>query len=428
MPMRKSDYEAALKIDYMGSIVDLLENATAFTSRAERWIHETGGKHIHIPLRNARTTSIGARGDTSNDGDLPVGATPGYTQATFGVKPQYATIRVTGFAMRTSRRPDFAFARAQVRDMEDTMKDFKKDINRQMFGVGEAILCRTVTTGNTTTFVVSNDFYPTRPTKFLSPNMKVDVKIASTLVDATSGNSRTLSSINKSTNTIVLDAAVNVGSTTGLAAIYREDNTYATGTVVNEYAGLLGAVDSANPNAVTGTASLASTPVVPNFGAIDRSSTEEWGAQVLDNSGTLRPFSVHLVEQGIDAGEEEAGGETTLIQTNYAIFRIYGALLIAAKQYDGNAMELDGGFKALSVNGIPMVRDVDAPDYTIFCLDESTFYLGVTGDWAWLEDDAGGILSRISGKDEYEGVLNRDMVLMCDAPPKNTKIKDVSHN
>lgn len=425
--MNKSDFESALKIDYFGPIVDMLENATAFLSRSERWLHETGGSEVKIPLRSGRTSSIGARGDSSSDADLPTGTSPTYTHATFTVKPQYAVVEVTGFSMRTSKRPDLAFARAEVRNMEDTMKDFKKDINRQIFNVGDACLGRVVEVGAQTTVTIYNDYYPTRPTKFMYDGMKLDAKVVSTLVDCTSGNSISITTVD-STNQITLGSSVTFPATTLLGGLYREDNAVAATTTINEYIGLLGAVDSANPAAVTGTASLASTPLTPNFGGISRTGNAFWQGNVLSNSGTLRPFSVHLVEQGIDKGEEEAGGETSLIQTNYAIFRIYGALLSAAKQYDGAQMTLDGGFKALALNDIPMVRDVDCPDYHIFCLDESTFYLAVTGDWAWLEDDSGGILSRISGKDKYEAVMNRDIALMCEKPPSNTKIKDVSHN
>ena len=422
MPLRKSDYENAMKIHYFGPIKDQLENSTALLSRMERYEQETGGVHLQLPTRTGRTTSIGARGDTGITGQtLPAGDRPTYSVATFTVKPQYLTIRVTGFAMRSARNPTFAFARAQTRDMEDSVKDFKKDINRQLFGDGSGRLAKPVT-GDSTVVVFTSDLYPTRPTHFMYARELLDFLIVTTglIAEVTAGSIGnavvTVDSATQATMTTIVDLV----STTD--APYRQDNV--TGTDIKEMYGLDAVIDDSNPDAIH----TSPAPVTGDFGNIDRATVTSWQAQMLSNSGTLRAFSVNLVEQGIDKPEENAGGEVSLLQTNYAIFRIYGALLAAAKTADMAKMDLDGGFKALSVNGVPMVRDVDSPDYRIFCIDESTFYLGVTGDWAWLEDDGGGILSRISQEDLYEAVLNRDMQLMCDKPSASCKIEDVSHS
>lgn len=429
MAMRKSDFEAALKIHYFGAFKDALDNSTALLSRMERYTEETGGKHLHIPFRNSRTTSVGARGDTTLDASLPTGASPGYTQCTFAVKPQYATIRISGFSMRTSRRPDYAYARAQVKDMEDTAKDFKKDIQRQLFGDGSAILATISSTASSTSFTVAHPIYPTKPNKFFFSGMKVDIRVVTThALGSTGCDSATVNSVS-GTNTVLFNSAVSTAGTANTFAIYREDNINTDGSSIyniNEFVGLAGAIDDSDPDSAYTYAS--GVPKTANFGALDRASEVTYQANVLSNSGTLRPFSIALVEEGIDKGEEEVGAECSFIQTNYKIHRIYGAYLAAAKQVEMMKMELDGGWKALGVNGIPMVRDVDSPDYTIFCIDENDWYLGVTDDWNWLTGDNGEILSRLDGEDMYEAVMNRDMVLMGDRPKGSTKILDISHS
>lgn len=428
MPLTKSDYEAILKIHYFGAIVDQLENATVFLSRMQRYEEETGGKFLHIPMRTGRTTSIGARGDTTSaHDDLPPGDRPSYGFATFEPKSQYAVVQVSGKAQRSSRNPTFAFAQAQTRDMLDTTVDFKKDINRQLLGDGSAELAIISTTTNSTVVTITSNLYPTNPAKLLYAREKIDVRLITTLVHATGGNSISITSVDSPTQ-LTLSAAVT--TTAGAHAIYREDNAVsaaeATTAAIREMFGLSCAVAAANPSA------LYTTPVrvTANFGGVNRASAgnDHWKGSTLSNGGTLRSFSVSLIEEGIDLAETAAAGEISLILWPHAINRVYGALLIAAKQYDGNMMNLDGGFKALSVNGVPCVKEVECPDYTIFLLDEATWYLGVYGPWSWLENDSGGILTRITGKDQWEGVLNRDMELLCDKPRANVKISDVAHS
>lgn len=425
MALTKSDYSSMMKTHYLGPMRDLLNNASAFMSRMERYTEPTGGNHLHIPIRTGRTPSIGARPD-STTALLPLGSTPAYSNATYGLTHQYATVRITGPAIRASRADNFAFARAQVRDMEDTAKDFKKDLNRQIFGDGDAYLCKVVSgsdSGTTITIVVDSDLYPTNPTKFLYVNEIVDAKTFDDYADVSNGNSITITSV-PGTNSFTYTSAGSFTESGTTQAIIRENNSDATNFSL-EMNGLWSIVDDADPDSIFTDSSQAPNP---NIGGITRDSVNAWKGNVLHNSGTTRPFSVSLIEQGIDEVDIQSGQEVSLLQTNHPIFRVYGSLLAAAKTVDMAKMELDGGWKALDLNGIPMVKDIECPDYAVFCLDESSFMLGVTGDYEWIEDDGGGVLSRISQYDQYEGVLARDMQLMCDNPRANCKIEDIAHS
>ncbi len=424
MALTKSDYSSMMKTHYLGPMRDLLNNASLFMSRMERYTEPTGGNQLHIPIRTGRTPSIGARPD-STAATLPLGATPVYGNATYGLTHQYATVRITGPVIRASRADNFAFARAQVRDMEDTAKDFKKDLNRQVFGDGGAYLCKVVSgsdSGTTITVTVDSDLYPTNPTKFLYVGEVLDVVTFDDYAKVTNGDSITITSV-PSTSTFTYTAGTSFTEVGTTQAIIREDSSNATDYSL-EMNGLVSVVDNEDPDAIVDDSSI----VLSNIGGLDRASTTQWQGNVLHNSGVVRPYSVNLIEQGIDEVDIQSGQEVSLLQTNHPIFRVYGSLLAAAKTVDMAKMELDGGWKALDLNGIPMVRDVECPDYTLFCLDESSFMLGVTGDYEWIEDDGGGVLTRLPRQDQYEGVLNRDMQLMCDNPRSNCKIEDIAHS
>lgn len=433
MALKKSDYENMLKIDYHGPMVDQLENSTFFLSKIERYTEPTGGRHFYIPTRTGRTTSIGARNDGDSE-NLPTGDRPTYSNYTFPAKSLYATIRITGFAMRSSKASGLAFEKALTRDMEDTVVDMKKDINRQLFLDGSGELCRVTGTSNSTTVTVLNNWFPTNPTKFLYAREKVDVRTVTDGVIVTNADGITINAVPTTSTWNYTSTAFT--KTTNTQAVYRYGNvgTNAAGTAVEskEIYGLAAALYDVDPDVCQpyGSTDYGTRAPISNFGGLDRGTAgnEYAKGNILHNSGTLRAFSVNLVETGIDTAEIRGGGKVDILQTNHAIFRIYGALLAAAKQYEGMTMKLDGGWTALSVNGIPMFKDVECPDYHIFCIDSSTLMLGVVGDWAWLEDDGGGILNRLPAQDQYEGVFNRDCQLICDKPNANCVIADVAHS
>jgi hypothetical protein len=418
MALNLSAYSKILKTDYHGPIIDQLENTSAFLGRMERVTVETGGNFYYEPLRTGRTSSIGARNDNADE-LLPKGSTPKYDSATFEPKALYATMRLTGKVIRASRSPTFAFVKAQVRDMEDTTKDMRKDVNRQLFGLGDAELCQVVS-GTSNVVTVTSALYPTKPTKFLDVGMIVDVRVRTTGTIVTNGDSIEITAVNSANGTFTYVGTEFTEATT--QAIYREDNAE-TGEI-KEIPGLSAIVDDQDPNDILGTDySVAST-----YGGIARATNEFWQGQVINNGGVLRPFALSLIQEGIDDSEVNAGGEISLIETNHAIKRVYGLQMATIKGADVDTMELDGGFKALKVNGVPMTWDVECPDHTIFLIDEDTFKLAVKGPWEWLEDGGGSVITRLPQQDQYEAVLQREMIPVCSKPKSNVKIEDISHN
>jgi hypothetical protein len=435
MALRKRDYDSILKEDYHGPIVDQLENSAALVARLERFEEPTGGRYFYLPTRTSRTAAIGAR----NDGDsetLPTSGRPGYAQATFPVKSLYATVRLTGLTLRTSKKDTYAFARAQVRDMEDTVKDLKKDVNRQLFADGSAelgLVNATVTCSITTTsqaFTLNSTLgsvlYPTKPTRFLYAGERVDFRTRSTGALILGGAVvASVDSVTAATFTFTITTTTTIG---GTCIICRENNIGLDSAAVATYEikepfGLFAALHASSPGDIWGT----NANIAGDYGNIDRTAANSyWKGNRLFNSSVLRPLSLNLLQQGIDEAETVGGGEISLLQTNYPIFRVYGSMLATMKQADVMAMKLDGGWDALAVGGKPMVKDVDSPDYVVFCIDESTLMLGVTDQWNWVDED--GILSRLPGQDQYEAVMVRDLQLISDKPVASTIIGDIAHS
>lgn len=416
-----------LKTHYTGPIISLLENSTALVNRMEKKENESGGNFSYIPLETVRPGAIGARTDLSQE-TLPTGNPPAFNAATYDMKSLYATLTISGKSMRASRANPYAFAKALNRDMESTTNATKKDLNRQLFGTadGELAVVSAISAGTPNTVTLTSNAYPTNPTKFLHAGMIVDNRIRSSGAAATNGSGLTIASVATTATFTYTGTAFTFTAST--QSLYRAGNfgqhPSTSAALHKEINGLSAIISEQNPDDVWSS----NFSTAPLLGGIDRASLTSWKAQILTNSGTLRPFSLSLIEEGIDLSETAAGGMISLIQTNHAIKRVYGLQMAALKQAPMSEMKLDGGFKYLDVNGIPMVWDTESLDYHIFLIDEDTLDIVHHGPWTWIDNGNGNVLQRLQGQDFYEAVLSRDMQMRCNAPNKNVRIRDVAHS
>ena len=87
-------------------------------------------------------------------------------------------------------------------------------------------------------------------------------------------------------------------------------------------------------------------------------------------------------------------------------------------QYKRNVdiMELAGGFRSMSYNGIPVVYDRFVGAGTMYLLNTSAFKLHQLCDWKYLETENGKILRQTQGKPTYSATLVKYCDLMCDRP------------
>ena len=77
---------------------------------------------------------------------------------------------------------------------------------------------------------------------------------------------------------------------------------------------------------------------------------------------------------------------------------------------------MEGGFRTLSFNGIPVVADRFCPAGTMYLLNTDDFGLHQLCDWQWLEGEDGKILKQIAGKPVYTATLVKYAELLCYRP------------
>jgi hypothetical protein len=137
------------------------------------------------------------------------------------------------------------------------------------------------------------------------------------------------------------------------------------------------------------------------------------------------------MQEAVDGVEaqlaDDAGGalSPTIILTTRAIRRKYAEILKADKRFiDWKVM--DGGFKVLEFNGIPMAVDNDAIDGEMYFVYEPSLAIYQMSDLEWMEED-GNVLTKIANYDAYEAILFAYWELGCSRRNVNAVLVDLSY-
>lgn len=149
---------------------------------------------------------------------------------------------------------------------------------------------------------------------------------------------------------------------------------------------------------------------------IDRSANK-WFNPTLE--AAVGALSETKMQTGIDDAEKAAGGTLNFFATSYGVRRAYQNLLVQVKRIT-DVMDLEGGFKALTYNGMAFTADKYAPAGTMFGLDLSTWKKYQLADWDWLSSD-GAVLTRVADKPVWEATLAKYAEIGCNSPKKNVK-------
>ena len=122
-----------------------------------------------------------------------------------------------------------------------------------------------------------------------------------------------------------------------------------------------------------------------SYANIDRGAYTGWASNVDFNSGVKRAVSLALMRK-VRRAIFIAGGETDMIVCDPVTFDNYGALMDPQRHYLDNIrtakgdITLDPGWRALEFEGIPVLRDKDAPAGQMNFYDSKYMY------WQYLPD------------------------------------------
>jgi len=469
-------YDEVLKEVYLPAIQEYLNNDTYLAQKLEVNEKDVSGKKALIENHYGRSSGIGARAD---GGALPAADYQKYKTSEVPMKYNYGRVNFTGPTIRATRDEQGAYARVVENEIEGIVKDVMKDINRQLWGCGYGIVARlggaAVATEDPYTVqkkycnnVAGGDaFGSTFGAKYIEDWQIVDTTYGVggfNVVTCTFASGCTVATVKDTDIKIPLTGAITLSSdgfyvtlgtthtdpapspaeaagafliragnmrsvTSGSAAGYgRLEMMGIRGIVTNTNLDDIAFTDGTSAN--TGFAAAAA-PTEDSLQALSVGTYPWFKAQVLSASGgrytSQRQITPKLMQQMFDKVELKAGkdyGPDTMM-TTHAIRREYLDYM-EARRRNVNTMELDGGWKAIDYNGIPLLVDPDAIDGEMYFLTLKDLQVYRMSDYDWMDKD-GAILSRISGYDAYEAVIFRYAELGVNNRQTQGVITDISY-
>lgn len=451
-----------LKQFYLGPIRSQLNSKTLLMHRLAKREDVVEGLEWVIPVHTGRNAGVMARGEMQT---LGASGRQSYQRLRGNVVYNYGKITLSGPLLASARTQRGAFLNALEGETKGLIRDFKKDLNRQMFSDGSGRLGMVSDVGSAPTYGVREIFdYANQGNRLRGIGVGdrlflEDVTGASTTDSVLLGNSQRVTAVDLDARTITLAGAIGSAAVgdhfvkardTGLSAAINDSSFrgFASSAVRGhvEMMGLLGIMGSGSGTATT------SLPRSANNGAaysplgagkvyaatVNGGATAQdgdlqnlsavtealWRPNVFANGGVPRPLTTDLMQRAVDAQEINGEARATIGICSHAVRRAYVNLLQADRRYVNTKM-LDGGFEAVDFNGIPLVVDVDCPEGMILFPHEPNLMIVRQSDFFFMEKD-GAVFARLPDTDGYDATLCYYSDLLTDRRNAHSLVVDVA--
>lgn len=402
-------YDNLLTNYFLQLLPDARNNSTVLLSMIDKRPHQAvSGKYIVFPVRFGRSTGLN---NVGYGGLIPdPGFQPSLTYSTITRKGM-ARIALDGDTIRHGKTNGGAYAEALQIEMEGIVDDIMIDRARQIHNDGSGRVAEVAVAGAGTTSLtlrINSDIEGASTTraagtldKYIEPGMRL-AKFpanggAQTLWSATAGEYVIIvTSVNVSGSTVTITANDSVtGSAVTFSAasavgewIVRCSAASASPVAIKDSAyrremmGIGGVFsDVGTKNGMIGSGSQQSAAesdtdtngyhfqgVVATAGQPGNQAFNR--AVVLDNGGAgNRPLTEELMQQAMSDAEEINNANIELILSSFPTYNSYVKLLTPDKRYN-NTLELQGGHKTLTFNGVGWVKDR-------FCYQNRVYFLAL---------------------------------------------------
>lgn len=369
----------ALKSLYLGVVSEQLNTGVnPLLAKIKQTTQDVWGKEIR---RLAQYGINGGIGAGTEEGELPAAAGNNYDQFVLTLKNLYGTIEISDKAVRASENSVGAFVNLLNAEMEGLLKASSFNFGRMLFGDGNGTLA---TVGKIENGVITVDNI-----KNIVEGMVVDFLTAEGegLAGATA---RRVIYVDRANKQIKVSGATISTETVPAGSIITVQNSYG-----KEITGLKAIFKDSG-----------------SIYGLDR-ATHKWLIPYMkENVGEI---SETVIQKAIDELEENTGSKVNFIVCSSGVKRAYQKHLATYKR-NVDVMELNGGYKALSYNGIPVISDRFCPEGTMYLLNTDDFILHQLCDWKWLEGEDGRVLKQVANKPVYSATLVKYADLICTRP------------
>ena len=381
-----SSADKALKTFYLGVLADQLNvGVNPLLAKIGQTTADVWGKEVKKLAPYGINGGIGSGAENDN---LPASAGNNYVQFTLALKNLFGKIELSDKAIRASQNSAGAFVNLLNAEMDGLLKASKFNFGRMLYGDGSGLIATTVSNTGSAYNQVTVD-----SVKGLVEGMTIDMYSALDAKDTTFSGSRIVA-IDRANKIVTL-------SVTAQSAYGAGYKIYVQGSKNNEITGL---------EAIFGT------------------STYLYGLTRADYA-FLNPYkntvqgtvTISAIQNAIDAVEENAGSKIDFIVCSYDVRKQYVDFL-AQNRTNVDYLVLDGGYKALSYSGIPVVADRFVKEGDMYLLNTQDFKLHQLCDWRWLEGEGGTVLHQVAGKACYSATLVKYADLLCERPMGQAKL------
>lgn len=380
MGVTLANADKALKTLYLDVVAEQLNTSVnPFLAKIKQTTSDVWGKEIRKLAQYGVNGGVGAG---TEEGNLPAAGGNNYEQFVLTLKNLYGTIEISDKAIRASENNAGAFVNLLNAEMEGLLKASALNFGRMLFGKGDGVL---------TTITGYSGGEPTvGDVKYLTEGMIVDLRSLSNPENVLVSGRRILSIDRdlkkvKLSGSAVTNTEAPVGTKITLQGSYNLELT-GLGAVFDSSGNIYGLDKSVHKWL---------KPYVKNLGSNDITETE--------------------IQKTIDYLEEAAGSSVDFIICSSGVKRAFQQHLSNYKR-NIDVMNLTGGYKALSYNGIPIVSDRFCPSGTMYLLNSKDFSLHQLCDWKWLEGEDGRVIKQVAGKPLYTATLVKYADLLCSRP------------
>ena len=370
----------ALKTVYLGAITEQMNTeVNPLLAKIKQSTEDVWGKDIKRLVQYGVNGGVGAGGET---GSLPTSGENNYQQFTSTLKNLYGTIHLSDKAIRASQNNAGAFVNLLNAEMYGLVKASSFNFGRMLFGDGTGLLA--------TVESISGLKIKVDSTKNLYTGMIIDFRDPDTGETLTNAASKRITDVDHENKTIQVNGV--------------------TLTSANVPEGSIISVQGSYEKEITGLGAIFKS--TGKLYGIDRSSNKWLVPYIKKDVGEI---SESVIQKAIDHIEENAGGKVNFIVCSSGVRRAFQNYL-ATYRRNTDVLELAGGYKAISYNGIPIVSDRFCPEGTMYLLNTDDFTLHQLCDWKWLEGEDGKVLKQVAGTPTYTATLVKYADLICTRP------------
>lgn len=374
--------ENALKTYYLDAIKDSLDVKTSpFLSQIEHSTADVYGKDVKKLIRLGFNGGIIAGAET---GDLPKGDSAPYLPLVATLKNLYGTIEISDKAIRAAMTNEGSFVNLLNEEMTHLVNGAKYNFNRMLMGNGKGFLAEYRSPSDNSVLLDHVG----------RVQMGMMVKLCDKNYEPVEGDTvRKVLYVDRESGAVRL-------SGDAIESDIPQEGYLVIDTQEDELTGLKALFES---NAVYG---------------LDEEQYD-----------MIRPYEMNLdaefeevsLQNVIDYIEQETNATPNLIICSFGVRRA----IINYYKEKGVAMpavEIEGGFKAISFNGIPIVADRFCDSGTMYLINTNDFKLCQLCDWQWMENEDGKILHQVPGKPVYTATLVKYAELLCERPNGQARV------